>query len=59
MVCNDFARWLNRKLVGKEKVFTPQAEHTRMWKQLFAEVLREESEAIEIEVKNSKQEETQ
>jgi len=58
MVCNDFARWLNRKLVGKEKVFTPQAEHTRMWKQLFAEVLREESEAIEMELNGRKLEET-
>jgi CRISPR-associated protein Csy1 len=40
-VCADFASWLNWKLVGKEKKFTPQTEHSRLWKKLMEPVLRD------------------
>jgi len=51
MVCDDFARWLNRKLIGKEKKFTPQATHRRMWVKLLQAPLREHNEMIESEQK--------
>jgi len=47
----DFARWLNRQLRGKDKQFTPQKEHTRLWKSLSETPLREFMEPIEIEMK--------
>lgn len=56
IVCSDFARWLNRRLVGREKQFTPQAEHSRIWQQLFGQPLRENSETIKAELKQHKQE---
>lgn len=49
VICDDFAAWLNRKLVGKDKQFTPQAEHTRLWKKLFKPALREDIESIKAE----------
>jgi len=51
VVCEDFARWLNRKLSGKDKPFTPQKEHTRLWRKLLETPLRELMEPIEIELK--------
>ncbi|OQK16924.1 hypothetical protein AU255_03210 [Methyloprofundus sedimenti] len=56
IVCNDFARWLNNKLIGQEKKFTPQSGHTRLWKKLFEEPLREDVEAIKTEIKYNQQE---
>ena len=56
VVCADFAQWLNRQLRGKEKQFTPQKEHTRLWKQLLESPLREFMEPIEFEVKQSMRE---
>jgi len=53
VVCADFAQWLNRQLRGKDKQFTPQKEHTRLWKQLLETPLREFMEPIELEVKQS------
>ena len=47
----DFAQWLNRQLRGKDKLFTPQAEHTRLWKKLLEQPLREYMEPIEFEIK--------
>ena len=47
----DFAQWLNRKLRGKDKQFTPQKEHTRLWKKLLETPLREFVEPIEDELK--------
>ncbi len=47
----DFAQWLNRQLRGKNKQFTPQAEHTRLWKKLLEKPLREHMECIEQETK--------
>ncbi len=57
VVCNDFARWLNQKLVGKEKKFTPQSEHTRIWKRLIETPLREDTESIKAEINYHQQEE--
>ena len=57
VVSNDFARWLNQKLKGKDKKFTPQTEHTRLWKKIFETPLREDSEAIKMEIKYSQQKE--
>lgn len=51
VVCNDFASWLNRRLIGKEKQFTPQSEHRRMWVSLLEQPLREHSEMLDIELK--------
>lgn len=47
VICSDFSRWLNRRLVGKDKKFTPQAEHTRLWALLLEDPLREYNEMIE------------
>ncbi len=47
----DFAMWLNRRLRGKDKQFTPQKEHTRLWKKLLETPLREFMEPIEAELK--------
>ncbi len=51
VVCSDFSRWLNRRLVGKDKKFTPQAEHTRLWASLLEQPLREYNEMIEADSK--------
>lgn len=48
VVCQDFAQWLNHKLKGDGKQFTPQREHTRLWQRLFAEPLREHCEMLEL-----------
>jgi len=50
-VCADFALWLNKTLAGKEKLFSPQQEHTRMWIALIEEPLREYDELIRMEIK--------
>ncbi len=50
-VCADFARWLNKTLVGKEKQFSPQPEHTRMWIALIEEPLREYDELTQMDIK--------
>jgi len=51
VICEDFAHWLNRKLIGKDKQFTPQAEHRRMWISLLEQPLREHSEMLDAELK--------
>ncbi len=51
IVCQDFARWLNKTLVGKEKQFSPQQEHTRMWVSLIKDPLREYDELMCLEIK--------
>lgn len=48
VVCSDFSRWLNRRLAGKDKKFTPQSEHTRLWTLLLEKPLMEYIEVIEI-----------
>lgn len=52
----DFAMWLNWRLRGKDKQFTAQKEHTRLWKKLMETPLREFMEPIEIELKQQARE---
>jgi len=52
----DFAMWLNRRLRGKDKQFTPLKEHTHLWKKLLEIPLREFMESIEIELKQQARE---
>ncbi|WP_431064462.1 type I-F CRISPR-associated protein Csy1 [Methylotuvimicrobium sp.] len=49
-ICNDFARWLNYKLIGKDKKFTPQKAHSRIWAELLAQPLRENNQMIEADM---------
>jgi CRISPR-associated protein Csy1 len=51
VVCKDFSHWLNRRLIGKDKQFTPQPEHRRMWESLLEKTLRDHSEMLDIELK--------
>jgi len=51
VVCEDFARWLNHKLIGKDKKFTPQRKHARMWANLFEYPLREDNKMTEADMK--------
>jgi CRISPR-associated protein Csy1 len=53
-ICADFARWLNKTLAGKEKLFSPQQEHTRMWIELIENPLREYEELIQMEIKTTR-----
>lgn len=48
VICHDFAHWLNHKLIGKDKKFAPQQTHTRIWRELFEQPLREYNDMIEI-----------
>ena len=50
VVCDDFAWWLNNRLAGKDKKFTPQSEHRRMWAKLLKAPLREHNEIIDAEL---------
>jgi len=51
VICYDFAHWINRKLIGKDKQFTPQSEHRRMWSLLLEQPLREHCEMLDAELK--------
>lgn len=51
VVCRDFADWLNGRLTGKDKQFTPQPQHTRMWKNLMEKELREHAQVIDWDIK--------
>ncbi|OAI21615.1 hypothetical protein A1359_19130 [Methylomonas lenta] len=51
IICADFARWLNGQLIGKDKQFSPQAEHTRLWKTMLEQPLREYMEPVEQQIK--------
>lgn len=51
VICDDFAHWMNRKLIGKDKQFTPQPEHSRIWRSLLSQPLREHSEMLDAELK--------
>lgn len=51
VICSDFANWLNGRLKGKDKKFTPQREHTRMWKSIMAKELREHTQMIDANIK--------
>lgn len=51
VICSDFANWLNGRLKGKDKKFTPQREHTRMWKKIMEKELREYAQTIDADIK--------
>lgn len=51
VICGDFANWLNGRLKGKDKQFTPQPEHTRMWKELMKKELKVHAQAINWDIK--------
>lgn len=48
VVVNDFVVWLNQKLYDKEKAFSVNDEHGRIWRDEFADKLREYVELLEI-----------
>jgi len=52
----DFARWLNGQLRGKDKQFTAKQEHSRLWRKLLEQPLREHMESIELEIKQQARE---
>ncbi|MCB1936179.1 MAG: type I-F CRISPR-associated protein Csy1 [Nitrosomonas sp.] len=56
VVCADFARWLNNQLRGKDKQFTPQAEHSRLWKKMLELPLREYMEPVEQQIQQKMKE---
>lgn len=56
VVSSDFAKWLNKKLVGRDKKFTPQAEHRKLWTLLMVNALRELEPMLDL-VQISNQEE--
>ena len=58
VICVDFAKWLNGRLVGKDKKFTPQSDHNRMWQDLMAEELREHCQTLEFAIKQQREEMT-
>ncbi|MCQ8130304.1 type I-F CRISPR-associated protein Csy1, partial [Methylomonas rivi] len=47
VICKDFAQWLNRLLIGKDKQFTPQREHRRLWMAFMDQPLRDYIQTIE------------
>ena len=51
VICSDFANWLNGRLKGKDKKFTPQRKHTRMWKKTMEKELREHAQMIDAGIK--------
>lgn len=51
VVCDDFGWWLNTRLRGKDKKFTPQPEHRYMWAKLLESPLREHNDIVEFERK--------
>ncbi len=52
IICEDFAKWLNHKLEGKDRLFTPQSEHKILWMQLMKDPLREFNDLIDMEEQN-------
>ena len=57
VICNDFAVWLNGRLKGKDKKFTPQREHARMWKKLMRRELGEFTQSVNANMQDNIKEE--
>lgn len=55
-VCKDFTEWLNKKLIGKDKKFTPQKEHTKLWKDLIKTELREFADDLAFDIQKKLEE---
>ena len=51
VISQDFAIWLNSRLVGKDKQFTPQPAHRKLWALLMADALRELTPVLDVEFK--------
>ncbi len=51
IICEDFAYWLNLRLKGKDKKFTPQDHHHRWWILSLEQPLREHCEQLDVELK--------
>ena len=56
VIARDFAQWLNKKIQGKEKKFTPQLEHTNLWRGLMLEQLREHNDMVKAVIAANKEE---
>lgn len=54
VVASDFAQWLNKKIQGKDKKFTPQTEHTKLWRVLMLEELREHRNMVKAVIAANK-----
>lgn len=48
----DFVIWLNKTLKGKNNEFIASSEHSRVWRDIFANILREHMEVIEVDSSN-------
>lgn len=53
IIASDFARWLNRKIQGRDKKFTPLPEHTKLWEELMLNQLREHNQMIRTILANA------
>ena len=56
VVATDFAHWLNRRIQGNDKKFTPLAEHTKLWKELMFRQLREQNQMVKAVLAVTKEE---
>ncbi|GAC34441.1 hypothetical protein GPLA_3553 [Paraglaciecola polaris LMG 21857] len=56
VVATDFAYWLNRKIQGNDKMFTPLVEHTKLWKELMLRQLREQNQMVKAVLAVTKEE---
>ncbi|WP_086931677.1 type I-F CRISPR-associated protein Csy1 [Agarilytica rhodophyticola] len=53
-VCDDFATWLNGLLRGRDKKFTPQKEHRKLWSLLMSHALRNLAPVLDIKESGKK-----
>lgn len=58
VICKDYAQWLNNLLIGKEKQFTPQREHRRLWMAFMDQPLRDYNQIIEMDIKSQAREQS-
>ena len=48
VVARDFGQWINNRLHAKDKNFTPQPEHRKLWQKFFSEHLRDYMDIVFI-----------
>ncbi len=48
----EFVAWLNKSLKGKNNEFIASGEHSRVWRDIFATVLREHIELVDVNDNN-------
>jgi len=58
IICKDFSQWLNHLLIGKDKQFTPQREHRRLWMAFMDQPLRDFNQTIELNIKSQVREQS-